>query len=71
MSKYLIISVVFLWISIISLSKGYYFALGGAIAGWVACVSDMRALGSWAVANRGVVVSGLIFISLLLVIFGI
>ena len=71
MYKYLMISVVFLWISIISLSKDYYFALGGAIAGWVACVSDMRPLGSWAVANKGVVVSGLIFISLFLVIVGI
>jgi hypothetical protein len=57
--------------AIISLDKGYYFALGGTIAGWVACVSDMRSLGNWVVANRGVVVIGLIFISLLLVIFGI
>ena len=53
------------------LKQGLLFCCGGAIAGWVACVSDMRALGSWAVANREVVVSGLIFISLLLVIFGI
>ena len=33
MSRCLIISVVFLWISIISLSKDYYFAVGVQLQG--------------------------------------